>query len=83
MQKAYPANENDPLFCIQESPVTWVQARAHLKKILKVLHFHHFHTFGRSGATLAFNQNIDLKKIKAKRQTDRSVWGKAPGSRVQ
>ena len=68
MQKAYPGNDNDPLFCIQGSPVTQVQARTHLKKILNMLHldlnFHNFHTFRRSGATLAFNQNIEIQKIK-------------------
>ena len=73
MQKAYPANDNDPLFCIPGSPVTQVQAWAHLKKILNMLHldlnFYNFHTFRRSGATLAFNQNTDLQKIK-----DHGTW---------
>ena len=48
MQKACPASDNNPLFCIQGTPVTQVQARAHLKKILNLLHldlnFHNFHT---------------------------------------
>ena len=73
MHKAYPVSDNSPLFCIDQSPVTQVRARSHLKKILSIIgldpQFHNFHTFRRSGATLAFNQNIDLQKIK-----DHGTW---------
>ena len=73
MQKIYPALDNDPLFCIERIPITQVRARSHLKKILHRLgldpEYHNFHTFRRSGATLAFNQNIDLQRIK-----DHGTW---------
>ena len=66
-------SENQPLFCIDNLPITQVKARSHLKKILHLMgldpSYHNFHTFRRSGATLAFNQNIDLQRIK-----DHGTW---------
>ena len=73
MHKAYPVSDNATLFCIDQSPVTQVRAHSHLKKILCIIgldpQFHNFHTFRRSGATLAFNRNINLQKIK-----DHGTW---------
>ena len=73
MQKIYPALDNDPLFCIERIPITQVRARSHLKKILHRLgldpEYHNFQTFRQSWATLAFNQNIDLQRIK-----DHGTW---------
>ena len=73
MHHSYPVSENQPLFCIDTLPITQVKARSHLKKILHLMgldpSYHNFHTFRRSGATLAFNQNIDLQRIK-----DHGTW---------
>ena len=68
MHKAYPTSINVPLFSIDCLPVTQVKVPSHLSKTLCMLgldsQFHNFHTFRRSRSTLAFNQNIDLQKIK-------------------
>ena len=49
-------------------PIVQSQIRSHFNKILTLtqLNSHHFsfHTFRRSGATLAFNNNVDLQAIK-------------------
>ena len=68
MKTSHPAGPNGPLFTIQGSPVTQNQLRQHLTKVLTVLNIdttgHSFHTFRRSGATLAFNLNVDMQQIK-------------------
>ena len=52
---------------IDSLPVTEYQVRAHLANIFNLLHIdkqlHSFHTFRRSGATLAYNLNVDIQKI--------------------
>ena len=67
MYVAYKSWSNGPLFVIDSLPVTDYQVRAHLAKVFDFLHidkkFHSFHTFRRSGATLAYNLNVDIQKI--------------------
>ena len=64
----FPAKHNSPLFLGPSGPIVQPQIRSHLNKILTLtnLNSHHFsfHTFRRSGATLAFNNNVDLQAIK-------------------
>ena len=73
MHHSYPVSENQPRFCIDNLPITQVKAWSQLKKILYLMRwdpsYHNFPTFRRSGATLAFNQNIDLQRIK-----DHGTW---------
>ena len=64
----FPATGNAPLFLGPAGPITQSQIRSHLQKVLSLLnlnpkHFS-FHTFRRSGATLAFNNNVELQHIK-------------------
>ena len=68
MVSQFPVKANAPLFLTPSGPITQSQIRAHLNKILTLIqlnpqHFS-FHTFRRSGATLAFNNNVDLQAIK-------------------
>ena len=68
MISQFPARTNAPLFLTSSGPITQSQIRTHLNKILTLIqlnsqHFS-FHTFRRSGATLAFNNNVDLQAIK-------------------
>ena len=64
--KAYPVSDN-ATYAALTLPVPQVRVRSHLREVMCMLgldpQFHNFHTFRRSGATLAFNQNIDLQKI--------------------
>ena len=66
-------HRNDPLFQYKSSK-GWVlltdnQVRAHFKLILKKLNLQDsnltFHTFRRSGATYAFNSNVNLQHIQS------------------
>ena len=63
----FPAPPNAPLFSNMSAILTQSQVRTHLSKILKWLHLDSrsfsFHTFRRSGATLAFNNNISIQNI--------------------
>ena len=67
LKTLYPTLPDAPCFsahfCITESIV-----RTHLKKILNCLNLDSntfsFHTFRRSGATLAYNLDVDIDKIK-------------------
>ena len=68
-----PGSRNDPLFQYKTSkgwsPLTDNQVRAHLKLILKKLGLHQsnitFHAFRRSGATHAFNSNVQIQQIQS------------------
>ena len=64
----FPATNNAPLFMGPTGPIVQSQIRSHFNKVLTLtqLNSHHFsfHTFRRSGATLAFNSNVDLQAIK-------------------
>ena len=57
-----------PLFTIKSKPVSQFQVRAHLHKVLSIIGLdptlYTFHTFRRSGATLAFNSNVNINSIK-------------------
>ena len=64
----------DPLFVIPKGKTEWVplsayKVRATLATILANLHLHDrnlgFHAFRRSGASFAFNQNVQLQNIQA------------------
>ena len=63
----FPAPPNAPLFSNMSAILTQSQVRTHLSKILKWLHLDSrsfsFHTFRRSGATLAFNNNVSIQNI--------------------
>ena len=63
----YPAGKNAPLFSHQSGILTQTQVRTHLSKILNWLQLDtksfSFHTFRRSGATLAFNNNVSIQNI--------------------
>ena len=67
MIQLYPAVPNAPLFFNWHGVITQAQIRTHL---VKIVHFigldpktHTFHTFRRSGATLAFNNNVSIQHI--------------------
>ena len=68
MTSQFPAKPNAPLFFTSSGPIIQSQIRTHLNKILALIHLNpqhfSFHTFRRSGATLAFNNNVDLQAIK-------------------
>ena len=81
--KSVPGTKNSPLFQILSKsawvPLTESRVRKHFTKVLQKLDLHNsnytFHTFRRSGATLAFNQNVSLQNIKAHGTwTSDSVW---------
>ena len=60
----FPAQGNAPLFLGPSGPITQSQIRLRLHKLLSFLQLnpkhYSFHTFRRSGATLAFNNSVDL-----------------------
>ena len=62
------SGSNVPLFNIKGVPVTQAQVRTHLAKILRILGLdppsYTFHTFRQSGATLAYNLDVNVQKIK-------------------
>ena len=62
-----PAAKNAPLISHQSGILTQTQVRTHLSKILNWLQLDtksfSFHTFRRSGATLAFNNNVSIQNI--------------------
>ena len=64
----FPMHTNAPLFSTREGIITQSQARAHLKKCLHILRLdtdrYTFHTFRRSGATIAFNNDVQIQFIK-------------------
>ena len=64
----FPAEGNAPLFLGSTGPITQSQIRSHLQKLLNSMQLnpkhYSFHTFRRSGATLAFNNSVDLQHIK-------------------
>ena len=68
---AYPLSVSQPLFAhpITSQPITQALIRRALIAINNMLGFHKshftFHTFRRSGATLAFDNNITLQNIQA------------------
>ena len=68
MVSQFPAKTNAPLFLTPSGPIIQFQIRSHLNKILTLIQPcpQHFpsHTFKRCGATLAFNNNVDLQAIK-------------------
>ena len=81
--KSLPGTKNSPLFQIlnksQWVPLTESRVRKHFSPVLQVLDLQNsnytFHSFRRSGATLAFNQNVSLQNIKAHGTwTSDSVW---------
>ena len=67
-----PTHRNSPLFQFktlgQQPPMTDNQVRSNLENMLQKLHFPSshitFHSFRRSGATLAFNNNVPMQAIK-------------------
>ena len=63
----FPVSSNAPCFSSSVFPTESV-VRKHLSNILSHLNLHpsqhSFHTFHRSGATLAYNLDIDMEKIK-------------------
>ena len=63
-----PLPPNFPMFLTSLGVVTQSQIRSHLTKVLSLLNLDHshftFHTFRRSGATLAFNNNVPIQQIK-------------------
>ena len=67
MMAATPAHKNAPLFITSQGVITQSQVRAHLSKILTCLNLdqrsYSFHTFRRSGATLAYNNNVSIQAI--------------------
>ena len=67
MIQLYPASGNAPLFFNLNGVITQGQIRAHLVKVLQLLNLdprsHTFHTFRRSGATLAYNNNVNIQHI--------------------
>ena len=68
MCKSQPASKNSPLFQIKNSPLTQSQVRRHLTKVLRYIgidtNIHSFHAFRRSGATLAYNLDVNMQNIK-------------------
>ena len=70
--KSYTFQPNSPLFQLKINstwkPLTDVRVRKHLKKVLLALDLQNsnitFHTFRRSGATFAFNHNVNIQNIK-------------------
>ena len=64
----YPGHKDSPLISESGRPLTECQVRTHLKSVLQGLgshtQVHSFHTFRRSGATLAFNLNVNMSNIK-------------------
>ena len=57
-----------PLFMIKGKPVSQFQVRTHLQKVITMIGLepshYTFHTFRRSGATLAYNSNVNISNIK-------------------
>ena len=68
MLHATPQHSNAPLFITTEGILTQNRVRTHLSKLLCALNLdgksYSFHTFRRSGATLAFNNNVSIQNIK-------------------
>ena len=68
LTESLSSGPNAPLFTINNWPLTQAQVRTHLAKVLRVLGLdptlYTFHTFRRSGATLAYNLNVNIQKIK-------------------
>ena len=72
MYSAIPANANSPLFCIPQGlgliPLTQSKVRKRLRAMVLSLGLDpdllSFHSFRRSGASFAFNNNIDVDAIK-------------------
>ena len=69
LRKAHSATSaNSPLFGHAGLCISQPQVRAHLARVLRILHLQPvafpFHTFRRSGATLAFNANVGVQHIK-------------------
>ena len=65
---SYSHSPSCPLFLLPSGSLTQSQVRTHLTKILTHLQLnpaiYSFHTFRRSGATLAFNSDVNIQKIK-------------------
>ena len=83
MAKLLPAGQNDPLFCIPQGtrllPLTQSKVRKVLQNIVIRLDLcpsaFSFHTFRRTGASLAFNNNVPLEAIKHQGTwSSDSVW---------
>ena len=81
--RSTPKGKNLPLFQILNKgswvPLTESRVRKHFSQVLSHLGLQKsnftFHSFRRSGATLAFNQNVSLQNIKAHGTwTSDSVW---------
>lgn len=68
MIQAFQAPSNAPLFTSKLGILTQSKVRTHLKKVLAHMNLppasFSFHTFRRSGATFAFNSQVDLHSIK-------------------
>ena len=66
--RVYPHSPNSPLFSLPSGSLTQSQVRTHLAKVLTHLQLNPsvyiFHTFRRSGATLAFNSDVNIQKIR-------------------
>ena len=64
----YPVHKNAPLFVSESGVITQYQVRQHLARIVEMLQLdprmYTFHTFRRSGATLAFNNDVNIQAIK-------------------
>ena len=68
-----PGSSNSPLFQYKKSlawyPMTDTQVRTHFKGVLKKLNLPDsnltFYAFQRSGATYAFNSNVDIQEIQS------------------
>ena len=78
-----PRGSNSPLFQVKSNqtwvPLTDTKVRRHFSLLLSKLKLHNsgytFHTFRRSGATFAFNNNVDLQNIqKHGTWTSDCVW---------
>ena len=83
MYAAIPTNANSPLFCIPQGlgliPLTQSKVRKRLRAMVLSLgldpDLHSFHSFRRSGASFAFNNNIDVDAIKRQgTRTSEAVW---------
>ena len=81
--RSVPGSNNSPLFQIKSKgawvPLTESRVRKHFSLVLNKLGLQEsnftFHSFRRSGATLAFNQNVSLQNIKAHGTwTSDAVW---------
>ena len=78
-----PGHRNDPLFQYKSTkgwmPLTDIQVRSHFKLIFKKLSLQGsnltFHAFWHSGATYAFNSNVNLHHIQSHGTwTSECIW---------